>query len=156
LTTRRLFFGAVLGVLVCGAAAHAVEPSERLSDPALEARARTLSQKLRCPVCQNQPIDESNADIAHDLRLAVRKRVLAGDTDQQVLDYMVARYGLYELLDPPFAPATYLLWLTPPLLVLGAGAFLMLRARQRLPDTEPPVLTEEERGRAALLLGDRG
>jgi cytochrome c-type biogenesis protein CcmH len=138
------------------AAAYAVEPSERLADPALEARARALSQELRCLVCQNQSIDESNADLAHDLRVLLRKRLLAGDTDRQVLDYVVARYGQFVLLNPPFEPATYLLWLTPPVLVLGTGALLLIRARRRCPDRLLPPLTEEERARAAPLLGDRG
>ena len=136
--------------------AYAVEPSERLADPALEARARALSQELRCLVCQNQSIDESNADLAHDLRILLRKRLLAGDTDRQVVDYVVARYGQFVLLDPPFEPATYLLWLTPPVLALGTGVLLLIRARRRRPDRLLPPLTEEERARAAPLLGERG
>jgi cytochrome c-type biogenesis protein CcmH len=153
---HRLFLAAALAACIGGPAANAVEPSERLPDPALEARARALSQELRCLVCQNQSIDESNADLAHDLRVLLRQRLAAGDTDRQVLDYVVARYGVFVLLDPPFTPATYLLWVTPPVLVLGAGVFLVLRARRRRPDPELPALTEEERARAALLLGDRG
>jgi cytochrome c-type biogenesis protein CcmH len=152
----RLFLVVALTACIGGPAAHAVEPSERLSDPALEARARALSQELRCLVCQNQSIDESNADLAHDLRVLLRQRLAAGDTDRQVLDYVVARYGVFVLLDPPFAPATYLLWLTPPMLVVGAGIFLALRARRRRPDPGLPALTKEERDRAALLLGERG
>ena len=152
---RRVILALALLAAATGGAAHAVEPSERLADPALEARARVLSEELRCLVCQNQSIDESNADLAHDLRVLLRKRILAGDTDQQILDFIVARYGVFVLLDPPFAPATYLLWLTPPVLVLGAGAFLILRARRRRPEPELPPLTEAERRRAALLLGDR-
>jgi cytochrome c-type biogenesis protein CcmH len=153
---RRLAFAVALAAGLAGPAAHAVEPAERLADPALEARARALSQELRCLVCQNQSIDESNADLAHDLRVVVRQRLVAGDTDQQVLDYIVARYGVFPLLDPPFAPATYLLWLTPPALVLGAGIFLLLRARRRRPDPELPALSDQERDRAALLLAERG
>ncbi|HEX3410668.1 MAG TPA: cytochrome c-type biogenesis protein [Stellaceae bacterium] len=153
---RRLVLVAAIAASFSGAAAHAVEPAERLTDPALEARARALSQELRCLVCQNQSIDESNADLAHDLRVLLRQRLMAGDTDRQVLDYVVARYGVFVLLDPPFAPATYLLWLTPPVLVLGAGIFLVLRARRRRPDPALPALSEEERDRAALLLGERG
>ena len=149
---RRLFFAAALAIAVGAPAALAVEPSERLPDPALEARARTLSQQLRCLVCQNQSIDDSNADLAHDLRMLLRKRLTAGDTDRQVLDFIVARYGMFVLLDPPFAPATYFLWLGPPLLVVGAGVLLVFRARRwRLAD-EPPGLSTEERARAALLL----
>jgi cytochrome c-type biogenesis protein CcmH len=153
---RRLVFAAAMAAGLGGPAAYAVEPAERLADPALEARARALSQELRCLVCQNQSIDESNADLAHDLRVLLRQRLAAGDTDRQVLDYVVARYGVFVLLDPPFAPSTYLLWLTPPVLVLGAGIFLVLRARRHRPDPKLPALSEEERARAALLLGERG
>jgi cytochrome c-type biogenesis protein CcmH len=153
---RRLALAVAVAAGLVGPAAHAVEPAERLADPALEARARALSQELRCLVCQNQSIDESNADLAHDLRVLLRQRLAAGDTDRQVLDYVVARYGVFVLLDPPFAPATYLLWLTPPVLVVGAGIFLALRARRRRPDPELPALSDEERDRAALLLGERG
>jgi cytochrome c-type biogenesis protein CcmH len=153
---RRLAFAVALIAGLAGPSALAVEPAERLADPLLEARARALSQELRCLVCQNQSIDESNADLAHDLRVVVRQRLVAGDTDQQVLDYIVARYGVFPLLDPPFAPATYLLWLTPPALVLGAGIFLLLRARRRRPDPELPALSDQERDRAALLLAERG
>ena len=151
----RLFFAVVLLIAIAGAAARAVEPSERLADRALEARARTLSKELRCLVCQNQSIDESNADLAHDLRVLLRQRLVAGDTDQQVLDYIAARYGVFVLLDPPFEPATWLLWLAPPLLVLGAGGMLLHRARRRRPDPTVPGLTREEGARAALLLADR-
>jgi len=150
----RLLLAAMLLTAV-GTAAYAVEPSERLADAALEARARALSQELRCLVCQNQSIDESNADLAHDLRVLLRKRLAAGDTDKQALDYVVARYGVFVLLDPPFEPTTYLLWLTPPILVLGIGVLLVIRSRRRL-DSRLPPLTEEERARAAMLLGERG
>ena len=109
-----------------------------------------------CLVCQNQSIDESNADLAHDLRILLRQRLVAGDTDQQILDYVAARYGVFVLLDPPFAPVTFLLWLTPPLLVLGAGGSLLLRARRRRPEAAPSALTQEESTRAKLLLGDHG
>ena len=153
---RRLLLATVLLAVLGGGTAHAVEPSERLADPALEARARTLSRELRCLVCQNQSIDESNADLAHDLRVVLRQRLVAGDTDQQVLDYLAARYGVFVLLDPPFQPATYLLWLTPPLLVVAAGGALVLRSRRRRPGGPAPALTEEERARAALLLNGRG
>ena len=149
----RLLIAAVLLVALFEASAHAVEPSERLADPALEARARALSKELRCLVCQNQSIDESNADLAHDLRLLLRQRLAAGDSDQQVLDYLTARYGVFVLLDPPFAPSTWVLWLTPPLLVLGGGGFLLLRARRRR--LEPVSdLTRDESVRAALLLDE--
>ncbi len=149
----RLVFWAVLLTLFGRSPVHAVEPAERLADPALEARARTLSKELRCLVCQNQSIDDSNADLAHDLRVLLRQRLVAGDSDQQVLDYVAARYGIFVLLDPPFAPVTWLLWLAPPVLVVGVGGVLLLRARRRRADV--PELTREERARAALLLGDR-
>lgn len=152
----RLVLAIALATSIGGLSAHAVEPSERLADPALEARARALSQEVRCLVCQNQSIDESNADLAHDLRVLLRQRLVAGDSDQQVLDYLTARYGVFVLLDPPFVPATYLLWLAPALLVAGVGVFVVVRARRRRPDPEVPALSEEERSRAALLLGDRG
>ena len=151
---HRLLFALVLLIAIGGDAAWAVEPSERLADPALEARARALSKELRCLVCQNQSIDESNADLAHDLRLLLRQRLAAGDTDQQVLDYIVARYGVFVLLDPPFTPTTWLLWLAPPLLVLGGGGLLLQRAWRRRPDPTLPDLTTEESARAALLLVD--
>jgi cytochrome c-type biogenesis protein CcmH len=152
---RRLIFAAALLTAIAGSAAEGVEPSERLADPVLEGRARALSQELRCLVCQNQSIDESNADLAHDLRVLLRTRLAAGDTDRQVLDYIVARYGVFVLLDPPLSPTTYLLWLTPPLLVVAIGGLLAIRARRR-PDRELPPLTEEERARATSLLGERG
>jgi cytochrome c-type biogenesis protein CcmH len=152
--TARLLLALALAIAIGGTAARAVEPVERLADPALEARARALSNELRCLVCQNQSIDESNADLAHDLRLLLRQRLAAGDTDQQVLDYLVARYGVFVLLDPPFLPTTWLLWLGPPLLVLSGGGFLLLRARRR-PEPITTGLTQEESARAALLLADR-
>jgi cytochrome c-type biogenesis protein CcmH len=150
----RLLFAAVLLIATAGPPAYAVEPSERLADPTLEARARALSKELRCLVCQNQSIDESNADLAHDLRLLLRERLLAGDTDQQVRDYLTARYGVFVLLDPPFAPLTLLLWLTPLALVLGGAGLLLLRARLRRSDPAVPELSPVESARAAALLGE--
>jgi cytochrome c-type biogenesis protein CcmH len=150
---RRTLLAAAL-LIAIGVPAWAVEPSERLADPALEARARAISRELRCLVCQNESIDESNASLAHDLRLLVRRRLVSGDTDQQVRNYIVARYGIFVLLDPPFEPVTWLLWLGPPALVLGAGAIL-LRRRRRL-DPRLADLTPTERARAAALLGDPG
>jgi cytochrome c-type biogenesis protein CcmH len=152
--TPRLVLAFVLLIAVGGAAAYGVEPSERLTDPGVEARARTLSKELRCLVCQNQSIDESNADLAHDLRLLLRRRLASGDTDQQALDYIEARYGVFVLLNPPFIPSTWLLWLGPLLLVLGGGGLLLLRARRRRPDPTAPGLTPEESARAALLLAE--
>jgi cytochrome c-type biogenesis protein CcmH len=151
---RTLLLAAALATSLGAPAARAVEPSERLADPALEARARAISQELRCLVCQNESIDESNAPLAHDLRLLVRKRLVDGDSDRQVLDYIVARYGVFVLLDPPFAPVTWLLWLGPPALLLAAGAVLASRARRRRPEP-PAALSAEERARAEKLLGGR-
>jgi cytochrome c-type biogenesis protein CcmH len=138
-----------------GPAAAAFEPSERLADPALERRAEALGRELRCLVCQNESIEESGADLAHDLRLLIRRRLAAGDSDRQILDHLVARYGIYVLLDPPFQPATWLLWLMPPLLLAGAGGVLAWRARRR-PAPEPPPLSAAEQARAAHLLGEPG
>jgi cytochrome c-type biogenesis protein CcmH len=152
---RRLLAATVLLLIAAVAPiAHAVEPSERLSDPALEARARAISQQLRCLVCQNESIDESSAPLAHDLRVLVRQRLVAGDSDRQALNYIVARYGVFVLLDPPFTPVTWLLWLGPPVLIVATGGVLVVRARRRL-DPAPPALTQEESARAAALLGDR-
>ena len=114
----RLLLRAALIVLALTGAAFAVEPDEILDDPALEARARALSAELRCVVCQNESIDSSNAGIARDLRLLVRERLVAGDTDAEVLDHVVARYGDFVLLRPPWKPVTYALWLGPALVGL--------------------------------------
>ena len=141
---RRLLLAAALLTAIGVPASWAVEPSERLADPGLEARARVISRELRCLVCQNESIDESNAQLAHDLRLLVRRRLVAGDTDQQVLNYIVARYGVFVLLNPPFEPVTWLLWLGPPALVLGAGAILLLRVSRRRLDPRLPDLSPNE------------
>ncbi|MDT0684078.1 MULTISPECIES: cytochrome c-type biogenesis protein [Roseobacteraceae] len=133
---------AVLFAVVATVAA-AVEPDEILDDPALEARARGLSAELRCVVCQNESIDSSNAGVARDLRLLVRERLVAGDTDQEVLDYIVARYGDFVLFRPPWKPTTYALWLAPAVIFLGGaiGVTVALRGRrQRTGD----ALSEEE------------
>jgi len=142
-------------LLASVAAASAVEPRERLADPALESRARALSKELRCLVCQNESIDDSNADLAHDLRVLLRERIAGGDSDAQALQYLVSRYGEFVLLQPPVAPATYALWFGPPaVLALGAvGALLYLR-RRRATAVEPEPLTEAERRRLARLLKD--
>ena len=132
----------------------AVEPSEVLSDPALEARARTIGQALRCVVCQNQSIDDSAAEVAHDMRRAVRERLTAGDSNEQVFAYMVARYGDYVLLKPPFKTGTLVLWLGAPLLLLVAGGALLLAARRRQRGglTPPQPLSDAERQRLESLL----
>ena len=144
----------VLALLLAAAgAARAVEPSEMLKDPVLEARARAISKELRCLDCQNQSIDDSNADLAHDLRVIVRERLTAGDSDDQVKAYLVARYGDFILLDPPFKAKTLLLWSGPALvLLLGAGAVVLAYRRRRI-DASPPVgLSEDEKKRLARLM----
>jgi cytochrome c-type biogenesis protein CcmH len=151
---RRATLAALL--LLAGVnAAGAVEPRERLTDPTLEARARALSKELRCLVCQNESIDDSNADLAHDLRVLLRERIAGGDSDAQTLQFLVNRYGDFVLLKPPVAPATYALWFGPPtVLALGAiGALFYLR-RRRTSVAEPAPLTEAERQRVASLLED--
>ncbi|MGJ5235970.1 cytochrome c-type biogenesis protein, partial [Bradyrhizobium oligotrophicum] len=131
---------------------------EIMSDPAKESRARELSRELRCMVCQNQSIDDSDAPLARDLRLLVRERLAAGDSDNQVLDFLVARYGQFVLLKPRFERQTLLLWLLPPVLLLGGGFALWLQVRRRgRRDAEAmPKLTAEEEARlTALLAADK-
>jgi cytochrome c-type biogenesis protein CcmH len=144
--------GLLLGLLLA-MPAFAVNPSERLADPALEARARTLSQELRCLVCQSESIDDSNAELAHDLRVLVRERLTAGDTDQQVLDYLHARYGDYVLLNPPVERATLLLWFGPGVVLVLVLAGLAVVARRRRPAVPSP-LNKDERARLDALLRD--
>ena len=150
---RRLLALAVLLLPLLGSAALAVEPGEMLSDSALEARARDISKGLRCLVCQNESIDDSGADLAHDLRVLVRERLTAGDSDAQVVDYLVKRYGDFVLLKPPVAPRTWLLWFGPvAILVIGGGAALLMgRRRSR---SGPAPLSDEERRTLARLLED--
>jgi cytochrome c-type biogenesis protein CcmH len=127
-----------------------------LNDPVLEARARKLSQELRCVVCQNQSIDDSNAPLAHDLRVLVRERLSAGETDRQVLAFITARYGEFVLLRPPFRAHTLLLWFAPLLLLAGALIFL-LRICARMPTSGPqpvPPLSGAEQQRLAEILKD--
>ncbi|MDI1284136.1 MAG: cytochrome c-type biogenesis protein CcmH [Reyranella sp.] len=134
------------------APALAVEPSEMLPDPALEGRAREIGRELRCVVCQNQSIDDSAAEVARDMRRAVRERLSAGDKDEQVFAYMVARYGDYVLLKPPFKAGTWALWLGGPLVLLVAGGALLIAARRRKLPVAPAPLSEEEQRRLAALL----
>ncbi|RUU09257.1 cytochrome c-type biogenesis protein [Mesorhizobium sp.] len=141
----------LLLTLLFAGAALAVKPDEVLADPALEARARTLSEELRCMVCQNQSIDESDADLARDLRVLVRQRLVAGDTDQQVIDYIVSRYGEFVLLKPRFSLRNALLWGTPVLLLLAGGIFIVLTARSRR-STATNALTAEEQAELDTIL----
>jgi cytochrome c-type biogenesis protein CcmH len=135
--------------------AYAVTPQEVLADTALEARARGISAELRCLVCQNQSIDDSDAPLAHDLRVLVRERLTAGDTDQEVRDFIVARYGAFVLLKPPFSAETLLLWLMP-LLALGGAVLILWNAfgTPRKAEAAPPTgkLSAEEQAALDALL----
>ncbi len=144
---------ALLAALVLPSAALAVTPDEMLKDPVLEARARDLSRELRCMVCQNQSIDDSEASLAKDLRLLVRERLTKGDSDQQVLDFLVARYGVFVLLKPPVEYHTLLLWGLPPVaLVVGMMALFMVARRRRSVSVEPPALSGEEQRKLSTLV----
>ena len=151
---------AILFVLItalAASAAHAVQPDEIMSDPARESRARDLSRELRCMVCQNQSIDDSDAPLARDLRLLVRERIATGDSDAQVIDFLVARYGEFVLLKPRFNSRTVLLWLLPPLALLGGGIALWTNMRRRsgsnAGEDDPLVrLTADEEARLERLI----
>ncbi|MCQ8781098.1 cytochrome c-type biogenesis protein [Mangrovibrevibacter kandeliae] len=143
---------AALAVVLSAAPAHAVQPDEMLADPALEARARDISAGLRCLVCQNESIDASEADLARDLRLLVRKRLVAGDSDQEVVDYMVARYGEFVLLRPRFDWQTLALWGTPVVVLCAGAGFAFLSWRGRRRQAGPSSLSPEEAARVEALL----
>jgi cytochrome c-type biogenesis protein CcmH len=151
----RTFF---LLALASAAPAFAVQPDEVLADPTLEARARVLSKELRCMVCQNQSIDDSAAPLARDLRLLVRDRLTKGDSDQQVLDFLVDRYGEFVLLKPRFEWHTALLWLGPPAVLLGGALVLIVIALRRKSQGGAPegresaALTPAEEARVARLM----
>ena len=156
-TTDRII-NLLLSFIVCflliaaASPAHAVRPDEMLADPVLEARAREVSRELRCLVCRNQSIDDSDADLAHDLRLLVRQRITAGDSNDQVIGFVRARYGDFVLLRPPFAVGTALLW-GGPLLVLLLGGLAIARFYRRRDQPTPP-LSPEERQRLSAMLGE--
>ena len=161
MTLKSLSFVLVLAVLT-PFAAQAVEPSEVLADPALESRARELGKGLRCVVCQNQSIDESNAELARDMRVLVRDRIVAGDSNAQVMDYMVDRYGDFVLLDPPFKASTVVLWVGPGVIAV-LGLFWVVAFYRRRPQdaadgtlekTQAAPLSDEERRRLDTLLKD--
>ena len=146
-----------LAVIAGSPAAYAVQPDEIMSDPAKESRARDLSRELRCMVCQNQSIDDSDAPLARDLRLLVPERIAAGDSDARVLDFLVARYGEFVLLKPRLEPHTYLLWLLPPLVLAGGGFALWMHNRRRTRSAsaeDQPLrqLTPEEQARLERLI----
>jgi cytochrome c-type biogenesis protein CcmH len=150
---RSLAVTCLLVLAGLGGVAHAVEPDEVLSDPSLETRARALSAELRCLVCQNQSIDDSNAPLARDLRLLVRERLKTGESDSQIMDYIVARYGEFVLLRPRFSGTTIVLWLSP-LVILVLGLWLARGVMQVRPGTEStvPELSADDEARLAELL----
>src|SRR5262247_342687 len=157
---RLLALVLLLSALVASAGALAVQPDEILPDATLEARARALSKELRCMVCQNQSIDDSDAPLARDLRVLVRERLQAGDSDHQVIDFLVSRYGEFVLLKPRFSPTTALLWLGPAALLLVGVLALFVAARRSRGESaaataEPAKLTPAEAARLAeILRGD--
>jgi cytochrome c-type biogenesis protein CcmH len=144
-------------VLSASSSVYAVEPDEIMADPVKEARARELSRELRCMVCQNQSIDDSGAPLARDLRLLVRERIAAGDSDAQVINFLVARYGEFVLLKPRLEPHTLLLWLLPPLVLAGGGLALWMHARRRPSSAlaeATGALTPDEAARLSALMAD--
>lgn len=149
---------AVALMLLAAAPALAADPSEMLKDPVLEKKAEELGKELRCLVCQNESIEDSNADLARDLRIIVRERIAKGESPDQVKQYVVDRYGDYVLLKPPFKGSTLVLWLGPfVLLVLGAAAaFAVFRRRAGAGAVPPPPLSAEEKRRLDALLKDGG
>ena len=150
---RRLAAIVLLLAAITSGRSLAVQPDEMLKDPSLEARARELSRELRCMVCQNQSIDDSEAPLARDLRLLVRERLTKGDTDQQVLDFLVARYGEFVLLKPPLEGRTIILWTLPPLALLAGAIGLFFAGRRRgLDQLEPATLSSEERRKLSTLV----
>jgi cytochrome c-type biogenesis protein CcmH len=150
--TGEVLRAAILLLTLFATPAFAVLPSEMLKDPALEARARALSAELRCLVCQNESIDDSGAALAADLRILLRQRLQAGDTDQQVLDFLVARYGEFILLKPRFEWRTAMLWAAPPaVLVLGVAVAVAAWRRRRGAEAEPPLDADEEKALRRLV-----
>lgn len=145
----RLAALAAAASMVFGMAGSADDPRDRLSDPTQEARARHLFQQLRCVVCQNESVDDSQAEIAGDIRQIVRGQIASGRSDKQVIDYLVQRYGQFILLKPPFDPGNLALWLTPFAAVLAGGAYLWIKSRQ--PAVEAEGLTEEEQQALAAI-----
>ena len=149
-----LFLSLAMAVLAAFPA-HAVQPDEVLKDPALETRARAISEDLRCLVCQNQSIDDSDAPLAKDLRVLVRERLKAGDSDDEILDFVVARYGQFVLLKPRFTPHTWLLWLATPVVLLAAAAAIIFAHRRRNSATEgAKPLTAGEKRRLKRLISE--
>jgi cytochrome c-type biogenesis protein CcmH len=141
-------------LLLMSAPVAAVLPDEMLADPALEARARTISRDLRCVVCQNQSIDDSDAPLARDLRLVVREQLVLGKSDAETVDYLVTRYGNFVLLKPPVEPATWALWLGPFAVLFGGGAALLAWSRRRTALPADTPLSESELAQVARLSQD--
>jgi cytochrome c-type biogenesis protein CcmH len=137
--------------LALTSSAWAIGPDEMLQDQALEARARNIGQSLRCLVCQNQSIDDSDADLARDIRILVRERLTAGDSDQQVVSYIVSRYGDFVLLKPPMKPETWALWFGPISLIVIAGTVIFVRSRRKRIVNQTPLTAEEEKALARLI-----
>jgi cytochrome c-type biogenesis protein CcmH len=150
---RRLLAGLALALSLAGGAL-AVEPAEKLADPALEARAESVGRLLRCLVCQNESIEESGASLAHDIRVLLRERIEKGDSDTQAMQYIVDRYGEFVLLKPRVEPATYALWFAPPAILIVGGAALAWRVASRKKLAPPAPLGAEERSRLAALMKD--
>jgi cytochrome c-type biogenesis protein CcmH len=156
MAARNILSSVLLTLTLCmllASGAHAVQPDEVLQDPVLEARARAISEGLRCLVCQNQSIDDSDAPLAKDLRLLVRERLKQGDSDQQVVDFIVARYGEFVLLKPKFTPHTLLLWLATPAVFAAALLLIWLayRRRRSAAQASPKLSVNEERRLKRLL-----
>ena len=147
---RRVLLIAATALALVGPA-RAVTPDEQLRDPKLEARARSLSQELRCLVCQNQSIDDSAAPLAHDLRVILRERIGAGDTDKQAKDYLVRRYGDFVLLRPPFQADTWALWLGPLAVLALGGAGVALYMRGRSGGSDAPLTAADDAEAARLM-----
>jgi cytochrome c-type biogenesis protein CcmH len=134
--------------------ALAVQPNEILDDPALEERAREMSKNLRCLVCRNESIDESDAELARDLRLLVRERLVAGDTNDETIDFIVARYGEYVLLTPRATGSTLILWIAGPAMFLAAFGIAAVYIRRRRPEAAPDTLSDAEKSRLSQLMDD--
>jgi cytochrome c-type biogenesis protein CcmH len=153
---RPIRFALLLSLFIAASAAHAVQPDEVMGDPALEARARALSAELRCMVCQNQSIDDSEAPLARDIRLLIRDRIAKGESNDAVRSFLVSRYGNFILLKPPLTPQTLLLWAGAPL-ALAAGALAIWRSARRRQSAAPPLSEAEEARLAAIVEeGERG
>lgn len=154
---RAMMTALSLGAAISGPAG-AVTPDEVLADPVLEARARAVSRELRCVVCQNQSIDDSNAPLAHDMRVLVRERITAGDSNAEVKSYLVARYGNFVLLKPPVNNLTALLWFGPILMLVtaGIGFYRFMRPQKGAAQDDPPGLSEEEERRLGEIQAEDG